>query len=64
MYSKMFTGITIPFSVIFPIVNKFFTNKSFALINNFIGTVRDDIQKKKIILNGHCPLSSDPPPLA
>ena len=34
MYLKMFTGITIPFSVKFPIVNKFFTNKSFALINN------------------------------
>ena len=27
--------------------------------------IRDDIHKKKIILNGHCPLSSDPPaPLA
>ena len=24
--------------------------------------LRDDIQKKKIRLNGHCPLSSDPPP--
>ena len=24
--------------------------------------VRDDIHKKKICLNGHCPLSSDPPP--
>ena len=29
-------GITVPFSVKFPIVNKFFTNKSFALINNLI----------------------------
>ena len=36
MYLKMFTGTTIPFSVKFPIVNKFFTNKSFALINNLI----------------------------
>ena len=26
------------------------------------GALRDDHQKKKIILNGHCPLSSDPPP--
>jgi len=24
--------------------------------------IRDDIHKKLIILNGHCPLSSDPPP--
>ena len=24
--------------------------------------IRDDIYKKIIILNGHCPLSSDPPP--
>ena len=43
MYLKMFTGITIPFSVKFPIVNKFFTNKSFAFIINFIGTVRCSI---------------------
>ena len=24
--------------------------------------MRDDIHKKKFIFNGHCPLSSDPPP--
>ena len=36
MYLRMFMEILISFSVKFPIVNKFFTNKSFALINNLI----------------------------
>ena len=37
-------------------------SSSLVSMISWISQLRDDIHKKKIILNGHCPLSPDPPP--
>ena len=39
-------------------------NKPLIAVGEISSYLRDDIYKKRIILNGHCPLSSNPPPLA